>query len=134
MILRGLVRGVGRPFGNASQCLQVQVAAQRGFATAKDLADYLVKQGVPSRDAHEVVAAAVRFGPQRGMDLAAAAEYADELPRRDRVRRTCRAGAARLARRAPGAGRHRAGTSARADRGAPGAARLSACRARLFFT
>jgi argininosuccinate lyase len=45
-------------------------AAQRGYATATDLADYLVKQGVPFRDAHEVVAAAVKFGLQRGMDLA----------------------------------------------------------------
>jgi argininosuccinate lyase len=45
-------------------------AAQRGFATATDLADYLVKKGVPFRDAHEVVAAAVKFGLQRGMDLA----------------------------------------------------------------
>ena len=33
------VRGVGRPFDNASRCLQEQVAAQRGFATAKDLTD-----------------------------------------------------------------------------------------------
>jgi argininosuccinate lyase len=44
-------------------------AAQRGYATATDLADYLVKEGVPFRDAHEVVAAAVKFGLQRGMDL-----------------------------------------------------------------
>jgi argininosuccinate lyase len=45
-------------------------AANRGYATATDLADYLVKKGVPFRDAHEVVAAAVKFGLQRGMDLA----------------------------------------------------------------
>jgi argininosuccinate lyase len=45
-------------------------AAQRGYATATDLADYLVKKGVPFRDAHEVVAAAVRHGLQRGLDLA----------------------------------------------------------------
>jgi argininosuccinate lyase len=48
----------------------MQRAAQRGYATATDLADYLVKKGVPFRDAHEVVAAAVKFGLQRGMDLA----------------------------------------------------------------
>jgi argininosuccinate lyase len=48
----------------------MQRAAQRGYATATDLADYLVKQGVPFRDAHEVVAAAVKFGLSRGMDLA----------------------------------------------------------------
>jgi len=45
-------------------------AANKGYATATDLADYLVKKGVPFRDAHEVVAAAVKFGLQRGMDLA----------------------------------------------------------------
>jgi argininosuccinate lyase len=48
----------------------MQRAAQRGYATATDLADYLVKKGVPFRDAHEAVAAAVKFGLQRGMDLA----------------------------------------------------------------
>jgi argininosuccinate lyase len=35
-------------------------AALRGYATATDLADYLVKKGVPFRDAHEAVALAVR--------------------------------------------------------------------------
>jgi argininosuccinate lyase len=48
----------------------MQRAAQKGYATATDLADYLVQQGVPFRDAHEVVAAAVKFGLQRGLDLA----------------------------------------------------------------
>jgi argininosuccinate lyase len=47
----------------------MQRAAQRGFATATDLADYLVKKGVPFRDAHEVVAAAVKHGLQQGRDL-----------------------------------------------------------------
>lgn len=45
-------------------------AALRGYATATDLADYLVKKGLPFRDAHEVVAHAVKFAIQRGMDLA----------------------------------------------------------------
>jgi argininosuccinate lyase len=45
-------------------------AALRGHATATDLADYLVRQGRPFRDAHEVVARAVRFASERGMDLA----------------------------------------------------------------
>jgi argininosuccinate lyase len=45
-------------------------AALRGHATATDLADYLAKKGVPFRDAHEVVAGAVRFASERGMDLA----------------------------------------------------------------
>ncbi|HQC99819.1 MAG TPA: argininosuccinate lyase, partial [Aquabacterium sp.] len=37
---------------------------------ATDLADYLVKKGLPFRDAHEVVAHAVKLGLQRGVDLA----------------------------------------------------------------
>jgi len=45
-------------------------AAARGYATATDLADYLVKRGLPFRDAHEVVAHAVKLGLQRGVDLA----------------------------------------------------------------
>ena len=45
-------------------------AALRGYATATDLADYLVKKGLPFRDAHEVVAHAVKAAIQRGMDLA----------------------------------------------------------------
>jgi argininosuccinate lyase len=45
-------------------------AALQGFATATDLADYLVKKGLPFRDAHEAVALAVRFAEQRSCDLA----------------------------------------------------------------
>jgi argininosuccinate lyase len=45
-------------------------AALEGFATATDLADYLVKKGMPFRDAHEVVALAVKLGVQKGCDLA----------------------------------------------------------------
>ena len=44
-------------------------AAMQGYATATDLADYLVKKGVPFRDAHESVAVAVRYAEQRGCDL-----------------------------------------------------------------
>lgn len=39
----------------------MQIAATQGFATATDLADYLVKKGMPFRDAHEVVGKAVAF-------------------------------------------------------------------------
>ena len=46
-------------------------AALEGYATATDLADYLVKKGVPFRAAHEAVAQAVRFAEGRGCDLAA---------------------------------------------------------------
>ena len=45
-------------------------AARRGFSTATDLADYLVRKGVPFRDAHEVVGKAVRHGVETGQDLA----------------------------------------------------------------
>ncbi|MGB7398642.1 argininosuccinate lyase [Castellaniella sp.] len=48
----------------------MRAAALQGYATATDLADYLVKRGVPFRDAHETVALAVRSCEQRGCDLA----------------------------------------------------------------
>ncbi len=44
-------------------------AAMRGFATATDLADYLVRKGMPFRDAHEVVGKAVARGVAEGRDL-----------------------------------------------------------------
>jgi argininosuccinate lyase len=44
-------------------------AAMQGYATATDLADYLVKKGLPFRDAHEAVALAVRFAVERNCDL-----------------------------------------------------------------
>ncbi|BBL35815.1 argininosuccinate lyase [Nitrosomonas stercoris] len=44
-------------------------AALRGYATATDLADYLVKKGTPFRDAHETVAQAVRFAEEKSCDL-----------------------------------------------------------------
>ncbi|MCG6887459.1 MAG: argininosuccinate lyase [Proteobacteria bacterium] len=44
-------------------------AALRGFSTATDLADYLVRNGVPFRDAHEIVGQAVRYGVDNGKDL-----------------------------------------------------------------
>jgi argininosuccinate lyase len=49
----------------------MQSAALRGYATATDLADYLVKKGLPFRDAHETVAHAVKLAMQRGLDLSA---------------------------------------------------------------
>ena len=45
-------------------------AARAGFATATDLADYLVRRGLPFRDAHEVVGRAVRQGVTSSRDLA----------------------------------------------------------------
>ena len=45
-------------------------AARSGFATATDLADYLVRKGIPFRDAHEIVGRAVALGVREGRDLA----------------------------------------------------------------
>jgi argininosuccinate lyase len=45
-------------------------AARQGHATATDLAEYLVRKGVPFREAHEAVAQAVRFAESRGCELA----------------------------------------------------------------
>jgi len=45
-------------------------AAMEGCATATDLADYLVKKGMPFREAHEIVARAVRHAAAKGIDLA----------------------------------------------------------------
>jgi argininosuccinate lyase len=45
-------------------------ALREGYATATDLADYLVRKGMPFRDAHEVVARAVRAAEAAGKDLA----------------------------------------------------------------
>ncbi len=45
-------------------------AAAKGFSTATDLADYLVKKGLPFRDAHEVVGESVAYGIKTSKDLA----------------------------------------------------------------
>jgi argininosuccinate lyase len=45
-------------------------AAREGYATATDLADYLVRKGLPFREAHEVVARAVRAAEAQRKDLA----------------------------------------------------------------
>ncbi len=48
----------------------MRAAAAEGFATATDLADYLVRKGMPFRDAHEAVARAVREAERAGCGLA----------------------------------------------------------------
>jgi argininosuccinate lyase len=50
---------------------RMRAAAAEGFATATDLADYLVRHGAPFRDAHEAVARAVRHAEAAGVDLSA---------------------------------------------------------------
>ncbi len=47
----------------------MRTAAAGGFSTATDVADYLVRQGLPFRDAHEVVGKAVRYCVENGKDL-----------------------------------------------------------------
>jgi argininosuccinate lyase len=47
----------------------MEKAALKGYATATDLADYLVRKGVPFRDAHETVAHAVKAAIARQVDL-----------------------------------------------------------------
>jgi len=47
----------------------MRLAATRGFSTATDVADYLVRKGLPFRDAHEVVGKSVRFCIEQQRDL-----------------------------------------------------------------
>lgn len=49
----------------------MRAQAERGFATATDLADYLVRKGLPFRDAHAVVGRAVRLAQERHIGLEA---------------------------------------------------------------
>jgi argininosuccinate lyase len=44
-------------------------AARRGFSTATDLADYLVRKGIPFRDSHEIVGKSVAYGLAENKDL-----------------------------------------------------------------
>ena len=48
----------------------LRIAALKGYATATDLADYLVKKGIPFRDAHESVANAIKYCVSHQCDLA----------------------------------------------------------------
>ena len=70
------LRGSLRVFADMVPALSVRrermlQATLQGFATATDLADYLVRNGVAFRDAHEIVGKAVRFGVEQGRDLSA---------------------------------------------------------------
>jgi argininosuccinate lyase len=47
----------------------MRLSALRGYATATDLADYLVRKGTPFRDAHEVVGLSVAYGLKHNKDL-----------------------------------------------------------------
>jgi argininosuccinate lyase len=68
------LRGCLRSFADLVPAIEIKAdnmraAAMRGFATATDLADYLVRKGMPFRDAHEVVGHAVRLGVDSNRDL-----------------------------------------------------------------
>ncbi|MEN9433067.1 MAG: argininosuccinate lyase [Pseudomonadota bacterium] len=68
------VLGCLRAFGDMMPHVQtkpekMRKAAMQGFSTATDLADYLVRKGLPFRDAHEVVGKAVGLGVATGRDL-----------------------------------------------------------------
>ncbi|BFM09994.1 argininosuccinate lyase [Simiduia litorea] len=63
-----------RAFADMIPAIQPRVevmyeAAKRGFSTATDLADYLVRKGVAFRDAHEIVGKSVAYGIDSGKDL-----------------------------------------------------------------
>jgi len=98
----------------------MRAALREGYATATDLADYLVRRGLPFRDAHEAVARAVRHAETRGCDLA-------ELPLGElqRFAKVIRADVYRFlsAEGSAAARRHRGGTS-------PAQVRAAARRAR----
>ena len=59
----------GKEGGLSVNASHMEAAAKKGHATATDLADYLVKKGLPFRDAHETVAHAVKAASHQGCDL-----------------------------------------------------------------
>ena len=68
------VKGCVRAFADMVPALEskkdsMRDAALKGFATATDLADYLVRKGMPFRDAHEVVGKSVAAGIASDKDL-----------------------------------------------------------------
>ncbi|WLQ17468.1 argininosuccinate lyase [Hahella aquimaris] len=68
------VKGCLKAYGDMMPAVSVNrdamaESARRGFSTATDLADYLVRKGLPFRDAHEVVGKAVALGVSSGRDL-----------------------------------------------------------------
>ncbi|TCK06041.1 argininosuccinate lyase [Marinobacterium mangrovicola] len=68
------VKGCLRAFGDMIPAIEsrkeeMREAARRGFSTATDLADYLVRKGVAFRDAHEIVGLSVAYGIEHKKDL-----------------------------------------------------------------
>lgn len=117
------VRGCLRVFADMVPAIEpkrerLRAAALEGFSTATDLADYLVRRGLPFRDAHEVVGKAVRLGLEQGRDLSQLS-----LEQLAAVQRNHRAGCVRGA--DPG-GFDRQPRSHRRHRAVPGAGRRTA--------
>jgi argininosuccinate lyase len=48
---------------------KMRAAASRGFSTATDVADYVVRKGIPFRQAHEIVGKCVRYCIEQGKDI-----------------------------------------------------------------
>ncbi len=68
------LRGCLRAYADMVPALQVKKesmyeAARRGYSTATDLADYLVRKGVAFRDSHEIVGKSVAYGIEQNKDL-----------------------------------------------------------------
>ena len=68
------VKGSLKIFADMIREMRVNVSAMRkaaglGFSTATDVADYLVRKGLPFRDAHEVVGKAVAYCVENEMDI-----------------------------------------------------------------
>jgi len=91
---------------------RMREAAREGFATATDLADHLVRRGVPFRDAHEAVARAVRHAEARGVGLEdlSLAELREFAPQAGDDVGTALTLEGSVASRAIRVARHRAGT------------------------
>jgi argininosuccinate lyase len=47
----------------------MRIAAARGYSTATDVADYVVRKGLPFRQAHEIVGKTVRYCVETGKDI-----------------------------------------------------------------
>jgi hypothetical protein len=106
--------------GITVNAIAMEAAANKGYATATDLADYLVKKGLPFRDAHETVAHAVKAATVAQLrPVRAAAGGAAGLHPVDRKGRVRVPEPARQPERPQHAGRHRAGAGAGPDRPPP---------------
>ena len=83
------VKGCLRAFADMVPAIEakhdnMREAALRGFSTATDLADYVVRKGIPFRDAHEIVGKAVAYGIEQSkalgeMSLEELQQFSDQI-------------------------------------------------------